>query len=118
MGADRAVAQHKKIAPESGQDGSAWRQRIGRPHKGLPFARTEPTRVSQKESNSELIHFDVAVGESVKLLFDHLIGAGEQAIWHVEAERLRSLEIDHELAFCWLLHRQIRRLLPLRIRST
>ena len=28
-------------------------------------------------------------------LFDHLVGASEQRRWHLDAERLRSLEIDH-----------------------
>src|SRR6516165_6214274 len=37
---------------------------------------------------------------------DDLVGAGEQRWWHVEAERLRGLEIDHQLVFCWLLHWQ------------
>ena len=29
--------------------------------------------------------------------FDHLVGGGEQFIGHGEAERLRGLEVDHEL---------------------
>jgi hypothetical protein len=29
-------------------------------------------------------------------LFDHLISAGEQRRWHIEAERPRGLEIDDE----------------------
>src|SRR5262245_57580010 len=28
-------------------------------------------------------------------LFDHLVGAGEQRRWDVDAERLRRLEVDH-----------------------
>src|ERR1700747_1292283 len=43
--------------------------------------------------------------------FDHLIGAGEQRRRNFEAERLRALEIDHELVFCRRLHRQLGRLL-------
>jgi hypothetical protein len=27
-------------------------------------------------------------------LFDHLVGEGEQLRWHIEAERLRSFEVD------------------------
>jgi hypothetical protein len=45
--------------------GPAASHRDWRLHKGL-LRQTEPTRVSQKESNSELMHFDVAIGESIK----------------------------------------------------
>src|SRR6516165_9906384 len=31
--------------------------------------------------------------------FDHLVGAGEHRRWHLETERLRGFEIDHELIF-------------------
>src|SRR5262245_42922337 len=37
-------------------------------------------------------------------LFDHLVGAGEQAIGHREAERLRGLEVDHQLVLSRCLH--------------
>ena len=38
-------------------------------------------------------------------LFDHLVGSGEQRRRNVDAKRLRSLEIDHQLEFCRLLDR-------------
>jgi len=36
-------------------------------------------------------------------LFDYLVGAGEQRRWHGEAERLGSVEINHQLDFRGLL---------------
>ena len=40
-------------------------------------------------------------------LFDHLVGAGEQRRWDVEAERLGGLEVDHQLELGRLLHWKI-----------
>ena len=38
---------------------------------------------------------------------DHLIRAKQQPLRNGEAERVRSLQIDHELEFGWLLDRQV-----------
>jgi hypothetical protein len=46
-------------------------------------------------------------------LFDHLVGAQQQGCGHVEAERFGGLEIDDQLDFRDLLHRQVGRLLAL-----
>src|SRR6266851_7342334 len=46
-------------------------------------------------------------------LFDYLVGAGEQLRWHVEAKRLRGLEVDHQLVLGWRLYRKVGRLLAL-----
>jgi hypothetical protein len=43
-------------------------------------------------------------------LFDHLVGVREQRRRHVEAERFSCLEIDDELVFGRLNHRQVARL--------
>jgi hypothetical protein len=40
-------------------------------------------------------------------LLDHLIGAGEQRRWHRQAQRLGSLQIDHQLVFRRLFHGQV-----------
>jgi hypothetical protein len=46
-------------------------------------------------------------GDSPRHLLDHLIGAGEDQLWHSEAKRLGGLEIDDQLECCWLLYGQI-----------
>src|SRR5262249_2667016 len=40
-------------------------------------------------------------------LFDNLVGARRHPRRHVEAERLRSLQVDHELELGWLHHGQV-----------
>ena len=37
--------------------------------------------------------------------FDYLVGGGKQTLRHIEAERLRGLEIDHKLKLGRLLNR-------------
>jgi hypothetical protein len=45
----------------------------------------------------------------------HLVGDGEHARRHLDAERLRGLQVQDELEFGRLQHRQFGRLLSLRI---
>src|SRR5262249_13049812 len=44
---------------------------------------------------------------------DHLVGTREEAIWHVEAEGLRGLQIDHQLVLGRRLHWKVGRFLAL-----
>src|SRR5262249_21675486 len=53
-------------------------------------------------------HSDAARGPSTPS-FDHLVGGGEHRGGRVEAERLRRLEVDHQLVFGRRLHRQVSR---------
>jgi len=50
------------------------------------------------------------------ILFDHLVGEGEQLVGNLQVERLRSLEIDDQLKLCWQHNRQITRLLAFEMR--
>jgi len=42
-----------------------------------------------------------------KQSFDHLVGQREQRRWHFDAERFRSLEVNHQLIFGRLLDGQV-----------
>lgn len=44
-------------------------------------------------------------GSFARPSLDDLIGLREEQRWHSEADRLRDLEIDHELEICRLLNR-------------
>jgi hypothetical protein len=44
----------------------------------------------------------VPIADTVPTLLDNLIGALLERQGHIEAERLRSLEVDHKLELSWL----------------
>jgi hypothetical protein len=46
-------------------------------------------------------------GQRASSLFDHLIGAGQDRLRHRQTERLRGLQIDHQLECRRLLYREV-----------
>src|SRR6516162_8036186 len=70
--------------------------------------------VWRRQGRGAVIRHESAVGctAATRMLFDHLVGAGEHRRWQVETERLGSLEIDYQLVFGRRLHRQVGRLRP------
>jgi hypothetical protein len=40
-------------------------------------------------------------------LFDHLVGAQQEAVRHVDSDRFGCFEIDHQLEFCRLFDRNV-----------
>src|SRR5260370_41243308 len=58
-------------------------------------------------------HVCLVPNSEVAVLFDHLVGAGEQSWWHNDAKRFGGLEVDDQFEFRNLLHRQISRLVTL-----
>src|SRR5947209_7223971 len=48
-------------------------------------------------------------GHGIPPSFDHLVGAGEQRRRHLNAERLGSLEVNHQLELDWRLDGKLAR---------
>ena len=51
--------------------------------------------------------------QQTEALLNHLVGAGEHALWHVEAKRLGGLKVDHQVVLGRCLYREIGGLLAL-----
>src|SRR5262249_46275547 len=64
-------------------------------------------QISAPQRNVAKCHKQTYAVQQRTQLFDHLVGAGENGGRDVEAERPGGLEIDHQLEFHRLLHRQV-----------
>jgi hypothetical protein len=71
-----------------------------------------PNLVRQTELNEGAVVRRRRRGYAV-VSFDYRVGAGEQIAWERKAERLGGLDVDDQLDFRNLLHRQIGRFFPL-----
>src|SRR5262245_57070581 len=71
----------------------------------VPMTSAKDTPISEQSRPIPLITKSSHLMSTASLL-DHLVGAGEQRVGHVEAERLCGLEIDHRLVLVWRLNRQ------------
>jgi hypothetical protein len=49
-------------------------------------------------------HKQTHAPQQISMLFDHLVGGGEQRLRHGDPESLGALEIDNEVEFNWLLN--------------
>jgi hypothetical protein len=76
---------------------------------GLP---RQPTQASNADTSDSCQKQLLAIAAR-QPLFDHLVGAGEHSCGHVEAKRLRCLEVDDQLVLGRCLYRQVGRLLAL-----
>jgi hypothetical protein len=78
---------------------------VARSMSAIPPMATELVRRNELTlcANRVLMHCSA----NRQSLFDHVVGASEQRWGHLEAERLGRLEIDDQLEFGRLLHRQI-----------
>ena len=64
--------------------------------------KTNFSKSSLSACNARPVHTDGPVADSCTaakraLLFDHVVGGGEQRLRHIKAERSSSLEVDHQL---------------------
>src|SRR5262245_11922856 len=95
----RAGAQAGAESPQGLTHGDRWRM-SALPPKADMSDRTGRSALCQKRTNAP---------QQKHPLFDHLVGAGEQGRWHVEAERLSGLEIHDEFEFRGLFDRELGR---------
>jgi hypothetical protein len=77
----------------------------------LPARSAHPSAADMRQLHRH-VRF-VPLSDSTDDLFDHFTGGGQKRVWHGETERLRGLEIYHQLILKWLLHWQISRFLTL-----
>src|SRR5262245_39363772 len=81
----------------------------------LTFGVSKTTGKSLLQAHARLVRHETDPNECNKtdparILFHHLIGAGEQRCWRFDAQRLSGLEVQEQFKSCALLYRQFSRL--------
>src|SRR5215831_19923647 len=84
--------------------GPGMAQKLRR-RESSPHSRTV---ISRARRHSHFVPEADICSAAKSVLFDHLVGGGEQLVRHGEAERLRRLEIYNEIEFDRLLYRNVR----------
>jgi hypothetical protein len=82
------------------------------PDRSGPLRRKTGSQISASVL-SRSANFRREQSQQIRVLFDHLVGGGEQCLRDAEAERLCRLKIDDQLEFCWLFDREVQRFLRL-----
>ena len=96
----RSVVHHSTIRcrlAATGQNPNASQTPVCQLPPAADLRRIGPGPLRAKSGGAQVQHTNA--------LLDDLFGAGEQHRRHVDAQRLRRLQIDHQLIFHWRLHR-------------
>jgi hypothetical protein len=75
--------------------GSFTSHRYGRDSGGMSAIAPIATELVRRNQLTRSAKTGPSASQQRVLLFDHLVGEGEQLVWKRETERLRGPEIDH-----------------------
>src|SRR6476659_159485 len=68
----------------------------------MPVLRRPVEPAAYNGLKSDIVRFRKVPNSEVNASFNHLVGAGEQGRWNVDAERFGGLEVHHQFELGWL----------------